>query len=338
MLGSCAASDADQRYPAGRRQARWPRRSTEAAKAAGTETAAAARRRGRLARFGRLRQAAPSRAPVTCPAGTGATRSGRMLAKRARDARRGRQRRVRSRPRPSSSSVPAERYDVAAGRVLGDGRRRRADPRRQALARPRRRRRDRPHGRQGRRPSLPVRQPRAAWRPTAGRAAMEDAGARQDRTTGDKSDLLKIMKPTRARPLHELGLGRGASSTRTSSRTESDRRGGRCARRRYRVGREPAGRWGRDHRRRARRALRRAATSSRIRAGDDASTCSRATSRPTSTWSGWVTSAARSARRCWWAPDSPAQREHTRGYRCVGAGAPLPAVGVVETTDPQQAR
>ena len=48
-------------------------------------------------------------------------------------------------------------YELAAGRLLGNGRGRRADPRRQALDRARRRRGDRPHGRGDRRRALHLR-------------------------------------------------------------------------------------------------------------------------------------------------------------------------------------
>ena len=99
------------------------------------------------------------------PGWDGAFALGTTLSDGARDAGLRRQRR----PGRDQRRVQARRgqaVQVAARRLLGHRRRRRADPRRQAVARARRRRRDRPHGRQARRARAARAGAAAAWRPT----------------------------------------------------------------------------------------------------------------------------------------------------------------------------
>ena len=98
----------------------------------------------------------------------------------------------RSRPTPSSSWAPGGPYELAARRLLGHRRRRRADPRRQALARPGRRRRDRAHGGGDRRRALHLR----AARLHGGlrRARGDGEHARKLHEKGRQTDLFKLMK------------------------------------------------------------------------------------------------------------------------------------------------
>ena len=81
----------------------------------------------------------------------------------------------------------------AARRVLGHGRRRRPDPRAQAVARTRILRRDRSHGRQDRRRALRV---RSRWLPRGLRRtrARWRIGARKQVDQGRRTDLFKLMK------------------------------------------------------------------------------------------------------------------------------------------------
>ena len=116
---------------------------------------------------------------------------GSAAALRARHAGRARQRRqrrdqrrVRARRRPA--------LPLAARRLLGHRRRRRADPRRQALARPRRRRRDRPHRRARERPALPLRPPRL---PRGLRRARRDGGAGAAAPRGGHADAASSSWP-----------------------------------------------------------------------------------------------------------------------------------------------
>ena len=80
-----------------------------------------------------------------------------------------------------------------ARRLVGHRRRRRPDPRRQALARPRGGRRDRPHGRQGGRRAVPVRAPRLHG---GLRGPRRDGGARRrkEHEGGAKTKLFEIME------------------------------------------------------------------------------------------------------------------------------------------------
>ena len=142
----------------------------------------------------------------------------------------------RSRPTPSSSSAPASRT-IAARRVLGDRRRRRADPRRQAVDRSRRRRRDRPRGRQHRRRKCGCGR-LGCMEAYAGRASME-ARAREREDKGAKTDLFKLMKERDRTRLTSGDLGARAREGR-QARDRADRRRGRGARGRRRLAGQPA--------------------------------------------------------------------------------------------------
>ena len=147
-------------------------------------------------------------------------------------------------------------YKSLLGVFWGTGRRRWADPRRQAVGRARRRRRDRARGRRDRRGRCAVRAPRGAWRRTPGRAAME-ARARERVEKGSKTDLFKLMEE-RGRTRLTSAIWAQRARAQGQARDRDHRRSGRGARRRDRVGGQPARRRSGDHRRRARRAVRRA--------------------------------------------------------------------------------
>ncbi len=144
---------------------------------------------------------------------------------------------------------------LGARRVLGHGRRRRPDPRRQAVARPRRRGRDRAHGGQDERPTLPVRAPGLHG---GLRRARRDGGpcapAGQE---GRQDQAVQADGEARPDPAHQLGVVARARAAGQAGE-QADRGSRRGAGGRGRLGREPARRRGRDHRRRPRGALRRA--------------------------------------------------------------------------------
>ena len=191
---------------------------------------------------------------------------------------------------------------VAARRLLGHRRRRRDHPRRQAVARPRRRRRDRAHGRQARRRPVPVRAARAAWRPTRDARRWRPRPARSTRTAR-KTDLFKIMEK-HGRDRLTSGIWERALEGRRPARHRADRTGGGGARRRHRLGPQPARRRGRDHRRRARHPPGRALREANPR-GDDAAPVQRLDARRTCWSPRWATWAARSAQPCRRSVSSP---------------------------------
>ena len=121
----------------------------------------------------------------------------------------------------------AKQYDSAARRVLGHRRRRRADPRRQAVGRPQDRGRDRPHGRPDQRRASAACGRRGCMEAYAGRGAME-ARARRRVEQGEKTVAVQDHGGARPRPalLAASGSARWRATTRwrsSCSRTPSRR-------------------------------------------------------------------------------------------------------------------
>ncbi len=132
---------------------------TSAAEAAGVEADGAEGRRRRVAGRRSTTATGTVAGARNLPGWDGAFELGGDAGQGARDRGVRRQRR----PGRDAGRVQARRrqaVQVAARRLLGNRRRRRHRPRRQALARPWRGRGDRPHGDRERRPQVPVRPPR----------------------------------------------------------------------------------------------------------------------------------------------------------------------------------
>ena len=134
------------------------------------------------------------------------------------------------------------------------------DSRRQTMARARRCRRDRAHGGQAGRTALRL-WPSRVHRGLCGPRRHGGPSARESRE-GSQDRPIQADGEARADPADQRDLG-ACAGARRPARDRVDRRSGRSARRRNRVGHQPARRRGGGDRRRARRALRAAVMPSR---------------------------------------------------------------------------